>query len=285
MNKVYIRFPGFKLKAVTLSYDDGVRQDKRLISIMQKYGLKGTFNINAGIFSDKNAGKEKGRMSKQEALGLYIPSGMEVAIHGYKHFSLASIATNLAINDIVSDRRELENMFGRVITGMAYANGSYSEEIIELLHKVGIRWARLAGESERFDLPTNWLAWQGTCHHDNPRLMDLAKEFVEQKEHWYYWNRELKIFYLWGHSYEFDDNNNWERIEAFAEYMGGRNDIWYATNGEIFEYLQACDRLEFSMDGSFVKNPSGIDVYLDYLERKCIIPAGKTVRMDNGGIL
>ena len=285
MNKVYIRFPGFKLKAVTLSYDDGVRQDKRLISIMQKYGLKGTFNISAGIFSDKNEGKEKGRMSKQEALGLYIPSGMEVAIHGYRHFSLASIATNLAINDIVSDRKELENLFGRVITGMAYANGSYSEEIIELLHKVGIRWARLAGESERFDLPTNWLAWQGTCHHDNPRLMDLAKEFVEQKEHWYYWNRELKIFYLWGHSYEFDDHNNWERIEAFAEYMGGRNDIWYATNGEIFEYLQACDRLEFSMDGSFVKNPSGIDVYLDYLGRKCIIPAGKTVRMDNGEIL
>ena len=285
MNKVYIRFPDFKLKAVTLSYDDGVCQDKRLISIMQKYGLKGTFNINAGIFSDKHEGKEKGRMSKQEALSLYIPSGMEVAIHGYRHFSLASIATNLAINDIVSDRRELENMFGRVITGMAYANGSYSEEIMELLHKVGIRWARLAGESEKFDLPTNWLAWQGTCHHDNPRLMDLAKEFVEQKEHWYYWNRELKIFYLWGHSYEFDDHNNWERIEAFAEYMGGRNDIWYATNGEIFEYLQACDRLEFSMDGSFVKNTSGIDVYLDYLERKCIIPAGKTVRMDNGEIL
>ena len=32
----YIRFPGFKFKALTLSYDDGVRQDKRLISIMKK---------------------------------------------------------------------------------------------------------------------------------------------------------------------------------------------------------------------------------------------------------
>lgn len=47
MNK-YIRFPNFKLKAVTLSYDDGVRQDKRLIAIMKKYGLKGTFNLNGG---------------------------------------------------------------------------------------------------------------------------------------------------------------------------------------------------------------------------------------------
>lgn len=88
MNKVYIRFPCFKLKAVTLSYDDGVRQDKRLISIMQKYGLKGTFNINAGIFSDKNEGKGKGRMSKQEALGLYIPSGMEWLFTGIGIFLL-----------------------------------------------------------------------------------------------------------------------------------------------------------------------------------------------------
>jgi len=53
MSKLFVRFPGFRDKAVTLSYDDGVRQDKRLISIMQKYGLKGTFNINSGQFSDK----------------------------------------------------------------------------------------------------------------------------------------------------------------------------------------------------------------------------------------
>ena len=49
----YVRFPGFKQKALTLSYDDGIRQDKRLIAIMQKYGLKGTFNINSGCFAEK----------------------------------------------------------------------------------------------------------------------------------------------------------------------------------------------------------------------------------------
>lgn len=278
MNKQYIRFPNFKMKAVTLSYDDGIRQDKRMISIMQKHGLKGTFNINSGFFAEKYEGIEKGKMTKQEVLDLYIPSGMEVVMHGHRHVSLAQVDIGLALNDIVTDRRELETMFGRIINGMAYANGSYNDEVLDLLKKAGIKWARIAGQSEKFDLPTNWLEWQGTCHHNNSRLMEMAKEFIEQKEHWYYWSRKLQLFYLWGHSYEFDDNDNWNVIEEFAEYIGNREDVWYATNGEIFEYLQACERLEFSMDGSFVRNQSSIDIYIDYLG-KHIVPSGQQIKL------
>jgi peptidoglycan/xylan/chitin deacetylase (PgdA/CDA1 family) len=281
----YVRFPGFKQKALTLSYDDGIRQDKRLIAIMQKYGLKGTFNINSGCFAEKYEGIERGRMTKEEALDLYLSSGMEVAMHGYRHFSLASVDTALAIEDILTDRKALENMFSRVINGLAYANGSYTDEIIELLKKIGIEWARVVGQSEKFDLPTDWMKWQGTCHHDNPRLMELAKEFVEQKAHWYYWGRNLQLFYIWGHSYEFDTNDNWEVIEKFAEYIGGREDIWYATNGAIYDYLQAAECLQFSADGTFIKNPSAIDVYIDFLDRQCVVPAGKTIRIENGEVV
>lgn len=275
----YIRFPDFKLKAITFSYDDGVRQDKRLISIMKKYGLKGTFNVNGGLFGNKYENVEKGRMTKQEALDLYLPSGMEVAIHGYRHLSLANVDTGLALNDIVSDRKELENTFGRVITGMAYANGSYNDEVVDMLKKSGVYYARTTVSTEKFDLPTDWMRLPATCHHNNVRLMDLAKEFVEQKEEGYYWRRQLQLFYLWGHSYEFDNNNNWEVIEKFAEYVGKRDDIWYATNGEIFDYLEACKRLQFSADGSFVRNPSSMDIYIDYINHKCVVPAGKTVRI------
>ena len=281
----FIRFPDFKRKAVTLSYDDGSRRDKRLISILQKHGLKATFNINSGCFSEKYEGVEKGRMTRQEALALYSSSGMEVAVHGYRHFSLASVDSNLAINDIFTDRKELENMFGRVINGMAYANGSYDEDVIALLKKMGIEWARTAEESESLDLPSDWLKWQGTCHHDNPRLMELAKQFVEQREAGYFWLNQLQLFYLWGHSYEFEDKNNWNVIEDFAEYIGNREDIWYATNGEIFEYLQAAERLQFSADGSLVKNPSGRDIYLQYIDKKRKVPAGKTINLHSGEVI
>ena len=50
---IYMRFPGGRQKAFTLSYDDGVRQDKRLAAIFNKYGLKCTFNVNTGMMGDE----------------------------------------------------------------------------------------------------------------------------------------------------------------------------------------------------------------------------------------
>lgn len=279
MNQAYIRFPNFKKKAVTLSYDDGVRQDKRLIAIMKKHGLKGTFNINAGMFGEYDEKATSGRMSVQEALDLYIPSGMEVAAHGYQHLSLSQVHEAIAVNDVITDRKELEKIFGRIVDGMAYANGASNDKTADILKKCGIKYSRTTVSTGHFRLPSDWLQLPATCHHNDPRLMELAKQFVEKKEQSYWWSNQAQMFYLWGHSYEFDTNDNWKVIEEFAEYIGGREDIWYATNGEIYDYLQACDRLVFSVDGTFVHNPSCIDVYIDYLGKNVFVPKGQTVRI------
>lgn len=37
-----------KNKFLTFSYDDKVIQDRRLIALLDKYGLKATFNISSG---------------------------------------------------------------------------------------------------------------------------------------------------------------------------------------------------------------------------------------------
>ena len=279
MSKTYLRFPNFKLKALTLSYDDGTRQDKRLIEIMKKNGIKGTFNINSGLFSPEYTGVEKGRMSVDEALDLYPSSGMEVAVHGYYHLSLACIDKSVAINEVITDRKELEKIFGKIIKGMAYANGSYNDEVVSILENCGINYSRTVISTENFDMPNDWLRLPATCHHNNPRLMELAKTFVELDYKSYYWQNKPKLFYLWGHSYEFDNNDNWNVIENFCEYMGNRDDIWYATNGEIYDYVKAVDSLEFSADASMVKNPSSIDVYIDYLNKQHVIRAGETIKL------
>ena len=41
------------MKYVTFSFDDGVTQDKRLIELLNKYGLKATFNLNSSLFGLK----------------------------------------------------------------------------------------------------------------------------------------------------------------------------------------------------------------------------------------
>ena len=279
MDRQFLRFPGFKRKALTLSYDDGVRQDKKLISIMQKHGLKGTFNINGGMFGSEYSGVEVGRMTVEEAVELYNTSGMEVAIHGFKHLSLAKVDSAIAVNDVIKDRVELEKIFGRIIKGMAYANGSYDDDVVDILKKCGVNYSRTVVSTEKFELPTDWLKLPATAHHNNPRLMELAEQFVNLPKGRHFWYDTPKLFYLWGHSYEFDNNNNWNVIEEFAEFMGGREDIWYATNGEILDYVTAFDRLEYNAEGTIIHNPSAIDLYLSYKDKEVLIRAGETVKV------
>ena len=272
----FLAFPQFKQKALTLSYDDGVIYDKKLIEIMQKHGLKGTFNINSELFAQN---EDERRMTEKTAIELYKSTGMEIAVHGAKHWSLAEVPSEMMVRDVAVDRENLEKLTGTLVQGMAYANGSYSDEVVEVLKKCGIKYSRTTVSTGKFLIPNDWLRMPATCHHNDPRLMELAKAFIEEPNGKYYWSQRNKLFYLWGHSYEFNDNNNWEVIEEFAAYMGGRNDIWYATNGEIYDYVQAYNRLEFSLAGTRVHNPSTIDVYLDYLGNQVVVPAGKTVEL------
>ena len=85
--------------------------------------------------------------------------------------------------------------------------------------------------------------------------MNLAREFLNQ------FPFRPALFYVWGHAYEFDDDNNWQRIEALADLLvQHREEVWFATNGEIIDYVTAYRRLEYSADGSILCNPSALDV-------------------------
>lgn len=277
MIRSQMRFPNFKGKAVTLSYDDGVAQDKRLIQIMQKNGLKGTFNINSGLLP-----KESGwHMTAAEALELYTSSGMEVAVHGQYHLSLANVDSAVAANDVLLDRLALEKLFGCVVKGMAYANGSYNDEVVNILKMCGIEYARTVTSTEDFEIPADWLCLNPTCHHNDSKLMDLVEAFLNvQPDPIRLQKYTPKLFYLWGHSYEFDGDNNWDVIEKFAERIGKREDIWYATNGEIYAYVKAFDSLRWSADGKMVQNPSGMDVCIFCDKKEYLVKSGATIKID-----
>jgi len=277
MLREYLRFPGFRRKAVTLSYDDGVRQDKRLVDIMKRYGIKGTFNINGGGIAKEITSPTSGKLTKEEILETYIPSGMEVACHGYKHLSLGVVPMPHGAADILDDRRALESLLGRIVNGMAYANGTYNADVISMLSTLGIIYSRTVKSTENFELYLNPLEWHPTCHHNNPRLMELARAFVTEEGIRPNYRRHTKLFYLWGHAYEFDNNDNWAVIEEFCEYIGGREEIWYATNKEIVEYITAYDRLEFTLAGDRVYNPSALDVYIRIKDKDIIVHAGEQV--------
>ena len=265
---LYLRYPNFLNKALTLSYDDGVLADLRLMEILGRHGIKCTFNINSGLFG---AGS---RLPEEVIREKYLPSPHEIAVHGYKHLALSALQAPALMLEVLEDRKNLEALVGAPVTGMAYAYGDYDDRVISLLGDCGISYARTVTSTHGFVPPTEPLKWDPTCHHNDPRLMELATRFVTDETLSY--RGEPILFYLWGHSYEFDEkhNNNWEVIEEFAAYIGNRADIWYATNGEIWQYLSAYRALVFDVDGRCVYNPTATDVYLHMNGKDVVARAG-----------
>jgi peptidoglycan-N-acetylglucosamine deacetylase len=222
-------FPNNKLKALTFSYDDGVEQDRRLVKLFNKYHLKCTFNLNSGIQSGssrwENQGVSVARMNVQGLKELY--KGHEIAVHSLTHPKLEKLDTETIENEIVQDIINLQNIFDCKIQGMAYPYGTYDNRVINVLKENNIKYARTVKESENFNIQSNLLELEATCHHTNANLMKLAEEFVSMNP------EEPKIFYIWGHSYEFDVEGRWDRMEKLCAFLSNREDIFYGTNSEV----------------------------------------------------
>lgn len=253
--KVYTCFPGGKAKALTMSYDDGKVEDIRLLEIFNKYGIKATFNLNYGEMQADQSNLPHPRIPKERIMDLY--AGHEIATHTMSHPTISRCPLSGVANEILEDRKGLEAMTGTIIRGHAYPNGSYNEEIKTLFHHLGIAYARVVETTGNFELPADPMEWKATCHHNDPQLMEYAKSFVH-----FHKTQYLKLMYVWGHSYEFEDNNNWDVIENFCSYMGGRDDIWYASNIAIIDYLNAAKNLQFSADCTKVYNPNACSIWL-----------------------
>lgn len=257
-----IVFPGGKQKVFTLSYDDGVIQDRRLAELFRSFGVKATFNLNSALLGKADMGGYPGKpeldiskLAPEELAAVYATH--EIAGHSLYHSDLSSIGTPLASYEIIEDKRRLEALCGQPLRMFAYPFGTFNSSVKDALRLAGYQGARTIRSTHGFALPTDTLEWDPTCHHNDPQLMDLAREFVESALPF------PMLFYVWGHGYEFDDDKNWSVMEELLRFLSPHaSDIWFASNGEILEYLAAWQRLEYSSDGSLVRNPSAMDVWI-----------------------
>ena len=257
-------FPEGRAKVFTTSYDDGMTGDRHLAELMRKYGIRGTFNINSGRFTPEDFVDppvfRRRRMKKSEMLAFYkdFKDIIELAGHGVTHPKFTAIPSYSAAWEAVQDRHNIEEIFGVICRGFANPNGAITDEAVEALRACGIVYDR-GTQREGFDLPKDWLRFGGTCHHTVPELLDLGREFLALPEAKL--RDGAKWFYVWGHTYEFDDNGDWDKIEELFRIVGGKKEVWYATNIEIYDYVKAYEALQFSVDCRIVKNPSALPVW------------------------
>ena len=281
MRSIFMRYPEGKAKAVTFSYDDGAPQDQRLAELFDKYNMKSTFNFNCDLMREDN-------FTKEQMHEYFLSKGHESAIHGANHRANGNMRPIEGIRDVLDCRLALEAKCDRIIRGMAYPDsgitqmgnfGNY-DMVKQYLIELDIAYARtLGGDNNTFMLPTDFHAWMPTAHHNNPQIMAFIDEFLKLdiSTKAYHARRVPRLLYIWGHSFEFDLNDNWEHMEEICEKLSNNDEIWYATNIEIYDYVEAYKSLKYSADGHRIYNPTLFTLWLDVDGTLYSVKPGETI--------
>ena len=267
-------FPGGKPKALTLSYDDGVVQDRRLVSLCGRWGVKCTFNLGSAVLGYQGSvpglrgnAVDISKIPAEEVPSLY--ADQDIGGHGLYHSALDQIGSPRAVYEIIEDRRRLETISGRLVRMFAYPFGTFSGDVKQILRLSGYEGARTVRSTHAFSIPEDFLEWNPTCHHSDPELMNLAERFCTGHP------LGPELFLLWGHTYEFDSDGSWYIIEKFLEYVSAyRETVWFASNTEILDYVAAYRRLVYAADGSMIYNPSAADVWITINREPFRLPGG-----------
>lgn len=277
-----LRFPEGKSKAVTLSYDDGNLNDIPFSDKISGYGLKCTFNLTGSI-------GEEGVLSEKQVKEYILDRGHEVAVHGNFHKASGRHRPVEGIRDVLECRLALEEKFNMIIRGMAYpdtgiraiSNFTSYETIKEYLKNLDIVYSRtLGGDNDLFELPCDWYAWMPTAHHGNPEIFSYIDKFLNiNVSEGYISKRDPKLFYLWGHSFEFERKKNWDLLDRICEKLAGHDDIWYATNIEIYNYVEAYNSLVYSADATRVYNPTLYTIWFEIFQKVYSIKPGETIKI------
>ncbi len=222
------------MKYVTFSYDDGTRQDIRLIEIFRRYGLQATFNLNSGSLGKIGRIDHFGfnvcfdKVKADEVKEIY--RGFEVASHGVYHKNFSELDDKTLDDEILRDMAALEALTGEKVIGGAYPCGVFDDTIPDRLRKRKFLYCRTICDTHSFDMPEDFNLWHPTCHDNDERVFELADEFLGLE------TETPQVLYIWGHSFELDkdDRDRWYNIEKLCERLAGRKDIVYAENRRIF---------------------------------------------------
>ncbi len=225
-----------KKKAVTFSFDDGVHQDVRLIEILNKYGLKGTFNLNSAYLGCKGKLERNGRVVGHYKVGptevKSVYAGHEVAVHTLAHPNLTELEEETIVYQVERDRLTLSELAGYEVVGMAYPCGGVNNDdrVADIIkRRTGVKYSRTVISTGNFDLQENLYRFNPSVYYtDEKALFELGEKFINLK------TDIPQIFYIWGHSYEMDaEYISWEKFEEFCKFISGKSDIFYGTNKEV----------------------------------------------------
>ena len=239
-------------KYFTMSFDDGITQDARIMDILRRYNVPCTFNLNTGLFGANwtwvgevlgKPGLSHQRFTKDEILsGVY--DGFDCEVHTLCHPSLGcdyGQDKDRIIAEVGGDAKNIEELTGIAPVGMAYPGGREVDTspfvIKTIVENTPVRFARLAvsqEDPERFALPECFMRWYPSISIvDIARCKALAERFISAVPE----DRDL-LFYVWGHGYDLDSENLWDRFEELVSMLANAPDVKCVSNAEFYNLFK-----------------------------------------------
>ena len=266
-------YPGGKPKAFSITYDDGVVQDIRFVQLMNRYGLKGTFNLNSQLMEDDfqwihPTGVTIKRLSPEKAVEVY--KGHEIASHSLTHPDFQGLGEEEITRQMMSDKEKLENWFDEKIYGFGLPFDYYSPLVAYCAGKCGFEYSRTSSESYSYSPPENYLWWAAGAYHMNPRWRAFAEGFFET-------DTELALCQIVGHSYDLDTENMCEEMESLLKRVSRDNTIASMTNIELVRYLKAIRSVKIT--GRQIHNTTDTDLWYETKGRVVCVKAGERIRI------
>lgn len=267
-------YPGGKRKAFNITYDDGVEQDVRFVALLNKYRLKGTFNLNFQLMQEQFSWThEKGmvvrRLSLEAARHLY--NGHEIASHTLTHPYMQSLTDEELYRQIGDDKRRLEEFFGREVAGFGVPFDYYDERIAHCVEACGFEYGRTSEETRSYRPWESPYYWRTGIFHLSSELDSFVDGFFETKV-------ELALCQIVGHSYDLDAEHMWSKMEDIFCRVAADESVLPMTHLELVRYLAAMSRAE--VNENEIYNPTTVDLWFRCDERIIHLGPGKRICAD-----
>ena len=233
---------------VTTSWDDGHPLDLRIADLLASYGLTGTFYVSRKASWPI--------MTSPEIRGL--SSKFEIGGHLIEHLSLDQLPDEQALEQLSGSRAWIEEVTGKPCRALCFPGGKYRHDQLGLVQKAGYLAARTTELlSTAFPRQLNGLALLSTTVQAYPHSrLTYAKNALKRRllvnlfrtralfygHDWLALARNLLdrtlrhggVFHLWGHSWEIEQEQQWDRLkELLAVIAANRDKLAIVTNSEL----------------------------------------------------
>jgi len=212
---------------IATSWDDGLETDKRLIRILEKYGVRSSFAITPGRHREYSAANDPrhpeayGTLVKIRDVHMYTPH--EVCNHTFSHQQMDLASSKVIKDEVEKGKSHLEYCFNREITGIIWPYGISTELAIQVAKDTGHKYGRSTPGNNSPAIDSTWhirpLSWRSRLDD----LLDLGIESVV----------------LSGHTYEMSNEDDWEQVDNFYREASASTECALVTIGELMESI--CD--------------------------------------------